>query len=65
MFWQKQITFGWLYVGWSFDSHSYEWMNEWKVYYLKLKETFINDNRGKCGKSANGYQFNLGGSPNV
>ena len=32
-----------------------EWMNEWKIYYLKLKETFINDNSGNCGKSAKGY----------
>ena len=33
--------------------HKNRWMNEWmnemneKVYYLKLKETFINDNRNK------------------
>ena len=28
-------------------------MNE-KIYYLKLKETFINDNSGKSGKTASG-----------
>ena len=33
------------------DFLSIEWMNEWNVYYLKLNETFINDNSGDSNEN--------------